>query len=219
MKIIFGLLFLAFTLTNAAVDPKDKEVEAVAADLTKGLKQMNISLSADEQKSVVNGISRLAKFKPEDDPRLQSMIKDLKAKLPGFKEKVFNLANRVDNKVPNITKKVGQGLMKGFTKLGNVKFPEAVAKFKTMMTDIGNKGGKSQQAVTLGVQADKLKACMQKSLINIAKPLGLIVAKAGQLNKNAFRELVKPFTADAVKGSAAKDSGADDDFDLDSFDF
>jgi len=204
MKVLCAFLAIAVAqafaadtgILTAAPPITTGEIKQVVNDLDKGLAAANITLAPAEKEKLKDGLVKVANFKIEDHPEIMKAAKQLKNKIPAVKERICKFADKVDDKIPSMSGKVGLGIEKGFKKLGSEKFPAAIAKFKAIITDAAAKGARPDVISTLSAQADKIKECMAVHLDAIAAPLGNIIAKAGQSNKNAFSSLVTPFIDD-----------------------
>jgi len=180
-----------------APEIKPAEIKAVVNDLDKVLKESNITAMSDaDKKKMQEGLTQVANFKIEDHPEIMKAAKELKSKIPEPKAKVCKFADKVDGKIPDMSKKVGLGIQKGFTKLGQEKFPAAVAKFQELVKDASVKGNRPELATTLKPLSEQIQQCMYTHLTAIATPLANIISNAGAKNQNAFSHLVEPFIDD-----------------------
>jgi len=192
---VFLVVVVAQVFGQAA--PNKDEAKEVVDDLSSALKQLNVTLTPKETEQFKAKLKEVQNFKVTDHPELMAKIKDFKSKqVPVIKEKICKFADKVDDKLPSMSAKVGLGIQKGFSKLGSEKFPAAIVKFKELVKDAATKGNKPQLAVTLGALGDQIQACMGTNLNNLAAPLGRIIANAGTKNQNAFSKLVQPFIDD-----------------------
>jgi hypothetical protein len=190
-------VFLAVAVAQVFGQAKKDETKVVVEDLSNALKQLNVTLTPTEQVAFQKKLNEIKDFKVTDHPELMAKIKEFKSKqVPVIKEKVCKFADKVDDKLPGMSAKIGLGIEKGFSKLGNEKFPASIVKFKELIKDAATKGNKPQLIVTLNGLGDKIEVCMKKHLTTLAAPLGRIIANAGQKNQNAFSKLVQPFIDD-----------------------
>jgi len=190
-------VFLVVVVAQVFGQGKPEETKEVVQDLSKALKQLNVTLTAQEQVAFQKKLDEIKGFKVTDHPELMAKINEFKNKqVPVIKEKVCKFADKVDDKLPGMSAKIGLGIEKGFTKLGNEKFPAAIVRYNELIKSAAAKGNKPETANTLVALGAQLEVCMKKNLINLAAPLGRIIANAGQKNQNAFSKLVEPFIDD-----------------------
>jgi len=204
MKVL--LAFLAIAVAQAFADGpilppapeiKPGEIKAVVSDIDKVLKESNITAMTDaDKRKMIEGLQQMANFKIEEHPEIMKAAKELKMKIPELKAKICKFADKVDGKIPDMSKKVGLGVQKGFTKLGQEKFPAAVAKFQELVKDAAVKGNRPDLSTTLKPLSEQIQQCMFKHLTAIATPLSAIISNAGAKNQNAFSHLVEPFIDD-----------------------